>query len=218
MTKTRSRFVLMGVLALVLSLTAGLTAGAEAAKKKKKKSPSVSVFNKNTPAAIPDRPPGATAFVGVLDSTITVGKKLKGREVADVDVGLSAVGPANQLADLEFYLRSPNGATSFLTGDNPGQTGATSYGTGNCNTGATTFSDETDNFINIPPSDPPSIFPGTVFSPWAATVQPDGFPLSIFDGGPARGTWTLRAVDDDTANTFTLTCWKLSIKSRAALK
>ena len=94
MTKKRSRFVLTGVLALVLSLTAGLTAGAEAAKKKKK-SPSVSVFTKNTPAAIPDRAPGATAFVGVLDSTITVGKKLKGREVADVDVGLSATGPAN---------------------------------------------------------------------------------------------------------------------------
>ena len=64
MTKKRSRFVLMGVLALVLSLTAGLTAGAEAAKKKKKKSPSVSVFTKNTPAAIPDRAPGATASLG----------------------------------------------------------------------------------------------------------------------------------------------------------
>ena len=216
MTKKRSRFVLMGVLALVLSLTAGLTAGAEAAKKKKKKSPSVSVFTKNTPAAIPDRAPGATAFVGVLDSTITVGKKLKGREVADVDVGLSATGPANQLADLEFYVISPNGTTVFLTGDNSGLLGATSYGTGNCNTGATTFSDDTQNFVSD--GTPPAVFPGTVFSPWAATVQPDGFPLSVIDGGPAKGTWTLRAVDDNSGDTFTLTCWKLSIKSRAALK
>lgn len=215
MTKKRSRLALMGVLALVLSLTAGLTAGAQAAKKKKK-SPSVSVFDKSTAAAIPDRPPGATAFVGVLDSTITVGKKLKGREVADVDVGLSATGPANQLADLEFYLISPSGTTVFLTGDNGGLLGATSYGTGNCNTGATTFSDETQNFVSN--GTPPATFPGTVFSPWAATVQPDGFPLSIIDGGPARGTWTLRAVDDQNGNAFTLNCWKLAIKSRAALK
>ena len=78
---------------------------------------------------------------------------------------------------------------------------------GDCTTGPTTFTDETHNFISD--GDPPATFPGTVFSPWANIVQTDGFPLSILDGGKAKGTWTLRVVDDTAGNQFALNCWQL---------
>ena len=186
-------------------------AGAAPKKKAPKAPPKVGVFKVAVPQPVPDRAPGATAFVGFLDSTINVGRRYKGREISDVDVGLSVLGPANAVADIELYLRSPNGATVFLAGDHAGRDFNTSYGTGDCTTGPTTFTDETQNFISD--GDPPATFPGTVFSPWANIVQTDGFPLSVLDGGKAKGTWTLRVVDDTAGNQFALNCWQLTLRT-----
>jgi hypothetical protein len=216
----RRRFALV---AAILLATLGLVApgsdaaptpsGAQAKNKQPKPPPRVGVFKVAIPQPVPDRAPGDTAFVGVLDSHINVGRRYKGREISDVDVGLSVLGPAGALEEVELYLRSPNGATVFLAGDHAGQ-GSTSYGTGDCTTGPTTFTDETENFISD--GAPPATFPGTVFAPWASIVQTDGFPLSIVDGGKAMGTWTLRVVDDTAGNQFALNCWQITLRTRPA--
>lgn len=204
---------LFGTLFLVAATSFVGTSWAEAASKRKapKPPPKIGVFKVSIPQPVPDRAPGATAFVGVLDSFINVGRRYKGREIADVDVGVSVLGPPGATADIELYLRSPNGATVFLAGDHPGQDLNTSYGTGDCTTGPTTFTDETQNFISD--GAPPATFPGTVFSPWANIVQTDGFPLSILDGEKSMGTWTLRVVDDTAGNQFALNCWQLTLRT-----
>ena len=202
----------LALVAAILLATLGLSIpGAEAAPKRQKQPkppPRVGVFKVAIPQPVPDRAPGATAFVGVLDSLIKVGRRYKGHEISDVDVGLSVLGPAGALDEVELYLRSPNGATIFLAGDHDGA----SYGTGDCTTGPTTFTDETENFISD--GSPPATFPGTVFTPWANIVQTDGFPLSVVDGGKAMGTWTLRVVDDTAGNQFALNCWQIVLRTR----
>ncbi len=201
--------------ALALVATVGLVTGDVAAGAKKKAANKVKTFQNAASQTIPDRPAGVDQPLGTLNSTITVGKALKGKQVADVDVSIAATHP--DLDELDFYLTAPDGATTFLTGENSGIGGAaTTYGTGGgCGGTLTTFSDETSNFISN--NDTPSGFPGEVLSPWAATVQPNGFPLRIMDGGPARGTWTLRVFDFTNGDVGTLTCWKLSIKPRNKL-
>jgi subtilisin-like proprotein convertase family protein len=218
MTKSRRpRLALVGVLALALSVSMGAGVADAAPKGKKKKSANKAVtLTSNTPVVVPDRGPGAGAPFGRADSTITVGKKLKGKEVADVDVAFSASGPANNLDDLDVMLQAPNGALVFLAGDNDGPVGTTSYGTGSCPAGATTFTDETGGFISN--ADPPSPDPFGVTAPWAARVQPEGFPLSIMDGGKAKGAWRLTVLDDTNTNQYTLSCWSLTIKPRNAVK
>jgi hypothetical protein len=212
MTGRNWRVMRLG-LALVLALTALAAPAAADAAKKKGKGNKAMVFRSNAPAAIPDRGQGADGFFGVLDSWIRVGRAMKGKEVADVDVGLSISGPPNQLEDIDVYLQSPNQAFVLLAADHEGQEGNTSYGSGECRTGATRFSDETLNFISD--AGPPPIQPGEIFSPWLATVQPEGFPLSIMDGSKARGRWTLHVEDDQAGDTFTLNCWYVRIKPRS---
>ena len=212
----RSRIIVAALAALALIATAGVVTGDAAAKGKKKKAANkVKTFQNAAAQSIPDRPAGVDTTLGTLNSTITVGKKLKGKEIADVDVSIGATH--TDLSDLDFWLTAPDGASVFLTGDNSGAGGAaTTYGTGGgCGGTLTTFSDETANFISN--DDPPGVFPGEVFSPWAATVRPGGFPLRIMDGGPAQGTWTLRVYDFVNGDVGTLTCWKLSIKPRNKL-
>ncbi len=215
--RRRARLALTGVLAVALSVTVGMAASAEAAPKKgkKKSTNKVRTFRSNAAQPIPDRAGAGTPF-GQLYSTIKVGKVLKGKEVADVDAAFSTTGPANELADLDVMLQAPNGALVMLANDNAGTAGTTSYGTGNCTNGATAFNDETGNFLSN--GDPPSADPFGITAPWVATVQPEGFPLAIMDGGKAVGTWRLIVFDDTTANSHTLNCWRLTIKPRNAQK
>ncbi|MGZ5336260.1 MAG: hypothetical protein ACXWZ6_12325 [Solirubrobacterales bacterium] len=180
--------------------------------KKRKKRGKAMTFRSELPAEIPDRGAGVTGYFGVLDSWIRVGPAMRGKRVADVDAGFSVSGPPDQLEDIGVYLRAPNGAFTLLAKDNGGQTGNTSYGTGNCRGGATRFSDETLNFISN--FDQPTIQPGEILSPWLAAVQPQGFPLAIMDGGRARGRWTLHVEDNQAGDTFTLNCWWVRIKPR----
>jgi subtilisin-like proprotein convertase family protein len=215
MGRKRSRTALVALLALALSATAAIATGGQAAAAKKKgSSGKARTFRNGQNSVIPDRLAGGTAFVGVLDSTIRVGKAMKGKVVGDVDVSIRATHP--DLDDLDFYLIAPSGAKVFLTGNHDGvANAATSYGTGNpdCSGAMTTFSDETANFLSDATAATP-IEPNQILSPWAATVQPEGFPLSVLDGGKARGTWTLRAEDFVNGDSGTLNCWKLRIKPR----
>ena len=214
MGRKRSRMALVALLALALSATAAIATGGQVAAAKKGSSGTARTFKNGQSSVIPDRPIGNLTFVGVLDSTIRVGKAMKGKLVGDVDVSIRATHP--DLDDLDFYLIAPNGAKVFLTGNHDGvANAATSYGTGNadCSGAMTTFSDETANFISDATAATP-IEPNQILSPWAATVQPEGFPLSVLDGGKARGIWTLRAEDFVNGDSGTLNCWKLRIKPR----
>ncbi|MBM3666846.1 MAG: hypothetical protein FJW90_05090 [Actinobacteria bacterium] len=213
------RLALAATLALALSVTAGLAAGAagageqkRAAKKsaKKKGSNRARTFQNGLNQLIPDDPPGAS-FPGQLDSTIKVGKKMKGRAVADVNVSVRISHPESD--DIDIFLISPQGATVLLATSNAGQAGNTGYGSGdpNCNGAMTTFDDETPNFVSNA-----AIVnePGEILSPWAARVEPFGFPLSVNDGNKARGRWTLRVLDFQNGDIGSLHCWKLRIKPR----
>jgi subtilisin-like proprotein convertase family protein len=209
--RIRIRLMLVGVLALAMTVTVGLAAGGAAdAKKKKRGADKTRTFQNGLNTLIPDDPPGAS-FPGQLDSTIRVGKKMKGREVADVNVSVRITHPDPD--DIDIFLVSPQGATVLLATNNPGQPGNQGYGSGSpsCSGAMTTFDDETFNFISNA-----GIVnePGEILSPWTARVQPFGFPLSVMDGNKARGTWTLRALDFATGDTGTLHCWKLRIKPR----
>jgi len=203
-------------------LTAGDAAGAKkgaakkkAKKKKKKKRASnkARTFQIEPQAPVPDRTPGG--FVGQLNSTINVGKKLKGKEVARVEVSVRLTHP--DLDDVDLFLVSPEGALVFLTGDNDGIGGlATSYGSGaaSCSGTPTTFTDLTPNWIS---NADVAIYSGETLSPWATRVQPDGYPLNIYEGQRASGAWTLRVTDFDVGVTAVLHCWKLLIKPRNPL-
>src|SRR5213079_851370 len=99
---------LSGVLVLAACITVGLAAGDAAAKKKKHKA---SVFSASVApnAAIPDRPPG-NALETPAVSTITVGKKFKGRTVGDVNVtGIKTTSDSpNSASDLNLSLSAPS--------------------------------------------------------------------------------------------------------------
>lgn len=214
MTRNRSRLAVAGVLVIALGAGTGLSLdGAAQAAKQKQSSNKPKIFQNPQQSLIPDRP-GPFSFVGVLDSTINIGKAMKGKLVTDVDVSIRVTHP--DLDDLDFYLIAPNGTKVFLTGNHDGiADAATSYGAGaaNCGGAPTTFSDETANFISDSVTGE-VIEPGQIVSPWAATVQPEGFPLNVIDGGAASGRWILRVVDFAEGDVGVLHCWKLRIKPR----
>ena len=211
MNRKRSRLALVGVAALAIIVTAGLGGGAADAKKKRAGN-KAKTFQNGQQLLIPDDPQGAS-FPGQLDATIKVGKAMKGKEVADADVGFRISHADSN--DLSIFLIAPNGATVGLASDNAGQAGNTGYGAGDpsCKGQLTTFSDETFNFIS---NDATVSEPGEILSPWAATVEPQGVPapLNIVDGGKARGVWTLRILDFANNDQGTLHCFRLRIKPR----
>jgi subtilisin-like proprotein convertase family protein len=217
--RKHSRLALVGMLTLALSVTAGIAAGGaaqatgeKAAKaKKKKRGNKARTFQNGQQLLIPDDPEGAS-FPGVLDATIKVGNAMRGKHVRDVDVSVRITHPVT--ADLRMFLIAPNGATVGLADSNPGQPGNTGYGSPapGCSAGMTTFNDETFNFLS--PDGTEVNEPGEILSPWAANVEPQGFPgpLNIVDGGRARGTWILRILDNFNGDIGTLNCFKLRIK------
>lgn len=213
MNRKQTRLALIGVLALTVGATFGLGAGGAAVAAKKKGSNKAKTFQNGTQLLIPDDPPGPS-FPGMLDATIKVGKAMKGKEVADADVSVRITHP--RTLDLAMFLIAPNGATVGLASSNPGQAGNAGYGSGDagCSGAMTTFSDETFNFLS--PTATEVNEPGEILSPWAATVEPQGFPgpLNIVDGGKARGTWTLRILDAANGQVGTLNCFKVRIKPR----
>jgi subtilisin-like proprotein convertase family protein len=142
-------------------------------------------------AAIPDSSPGAD---GQLLQTVKFGKKFKGRSIEDVDVTLQTTGSmANAADDLRMDLISPRGNTSDLAGS------AGAPGFPGQSVGPLTFDDET----NIDPcfdDTPPCGDPDTLPIPFTGVAQPRG-ELSALDGGPIRGTWTLRVIDGGSPGT-----------------
>jgi hypothetical protein len=205
--RSRRRLRLVGFAVLSICVAAGFVAGDAAAKKKKKQKASVFAAAVAPNAAIPDRP--ATGHEVPLVSTITVGKKFKGKTVGDVNVtGIQTTGSgANAASDLSFSLSSPDG--QFVLLDATELTGQ--------NVGPLTLDDDTSRSICPSPTpncpDPDS----TLTEPFAGTAnlfglrQGDLAPLSNFNGASMKGTWTFRIWDNSTGQTSILNAWGVQI-------
>jgi hypothetical protein len=206
--RSRRRLRLAAVAALSICVAAGFAAGDAGAKKKKKQTASVFAASVAPNAAIPDRPPSPGQEIPVV-STITVGKKFKGKTVGDVNVtGIQTTGSAATAAsDLSFSISSPNGKFVLLNATElTGQS-----------IGPLTLDDDTPRSVCPSPTlscpDPDS----TLIEPFAGTAnlfglrQGDLAPLSNLNGVSMKGTWTFRAWDNGVGNTSTLNGWGLQI-------
>jgi hypothetical protein len=209
---------LTGVVALALCVAFGIAVGDVAAKKTKKKhkTPTVFAASVSPNAAIPDEPPSPGHEIPVV-STITVGKKFKGKTVGDVNVtGIQTTGSgANAAGNLSMSLSAPNGKTVFVE--------ATALG--GQNIGPLTFDDDTSTSIcdSATPScsDPNQ----TLIRPFVGTANLFGLatgdtgPLSNFNGSPMRGTWTFRIWDNlNNGLTSVLNSWGVLLTAERPIK
>jgi hypothetical protein len=207
--RSRRRIRLVGVLLLALCVGVGFAAGDAGAKKKKKKAPSVFSQTVNVNQAVPDIPPVSAPSVPLV-STLTVGKKFKGKTVGDLNVtGIQTTGSGTGAAsDLAFNLTAPNGRTVLLDGAS----------VGDVSIGPLTLDDDTPTSIcddtTLTCDDPNA----TLLQPFAGTANllnfrnGDSGPLSVFNGIPMRGTWTFRIWDNSTPGTTSvLNKWGLQI-------
>ena len=199
---------LLGCLALALCATIGLAASEAGAKKK-----SASVFQATSAvnAAIPDD--AATGPSTPVRTTITVGKKFKGKVVGDLNVtGITTTGSgAGAANDIGFRLSGPNGRSVLLI--NPG--------IGDVSIGPLTLDDDTRTSIcdsaTLTCADPYA----TLLRPFAGTANllflggggTGG--LSAFDGVGIKGIWTLTVWDEASAGA-TSTFNSLGLKITAA--
>jgi hypothetical protein len=202
MTRKRSRVALLGVLTVVLSVTVGLVSGSVAdAKKKKKKSANVAKVSNNTPRAIPDRAAPINSQWGRLDTTLTVGKKFKGKTVGTLELTFQTTGDSmNAAGDLEVDITAPNGYR--LPGDWwDNDIGGQSVGplTITPNSPVRTCDDPV----------PPCAQDQTLNRPFAGTVGDNTF--QWFRGLPMRGNWVVTALDTSNGETSVLNSVALKI-------
>jgi hypothetical protein len=206
------RFMLLGVLALAICMALGMMLGGSA-QAKKKKHKAATVFRQSlTPnAAIPDQP--ASGPSTPVRSTITVGKKFKGKVVGDVNVtGIQTTGSGTNAADdLAMKLTDPNGRTVYLLGANNG-IGDVSIGpltidadspVAICDAGGATLCSDPAQTLRRP-------FAGTANQQSLGTAGTGGLPA--LDGVGMRGTWTFTIFDQGSiGQTSVLNGWGLQI-------
>jgi hypothetical protein len=199
-------------LAVTASLLAGLIvlapmAGPAAAAKKKGGGGKVDVtevVNLPIPEATEN---GSFDIPGVLRSTIDVGKRFRGRQIRDVDATVQTLGTSgtNPVPALRAKLFAPNGGHVTLFSSLFPETGTSSI-----SLGPLTLDDESPLSLGI--ENPHSAV--QLYAPWAGVARPNGKPLSIMDGGPVSGTWTL-AIFDTTGTpqpgTSNLVSWRLEV-------
>jgi subtilisin-like proprotein convertase family protein len=195
----RARIAVAFTLVAALALSAAAPVAAAPKKKGKGKGAGRVDITKPVNAPIPDKIPDPGPY-GLLSSTITVGKQFKGRQVRDVNVTVQATGVVgmNAIADLRARLVAPNGASltlfSFL---NPGNL-----------LGPLTLDDEAPFYLGVgeAPVDSQALYP-----PWQGSAEPGDRPLYVMDGGPVRGDWTLRVIDQESTASSVLNSWRLNI-------
>jgi hypothetical protein len=212
----RQRLALIGILALALCTAFGATfaASAEAKKGKKKAAPTFFQQSVSPNAAIPDDV--ATGPSIPLNSTITVGKKFKGKVVGDVNVtGIKTTGSADLAADdLGFSITAPSGQRVILLGP--------TFISG-ASIGPLTFDDDT--FTELCYSPPCQYAPETLNPPYAGTANllyngsAGTGPLAQLNGSSMKGVWTFTAWDqEDVGRTSILNGWGLQITARKPVK
>jgi hypothetical protein len=198
---------LLAVLGLAVCIGAGFAVGDASAKKKKHKTASVFAATVSPNLAVPDRPPAGHELIA--SSTLTVGKKFKGKTVGDLNVtGIRTTGDtASSAGHLNMMLVAPNGR-AVLVDD---------QALGGQSIGPLTFDDDTATSIcdSTTPvcSDPDA----TLLRPFAGTANlantfgGDTGPLSVFNGVPMKGTWTFLIWDAQVSQTSVLNGWGLQI-------
>ena len=158
----------------------------------------------NTPTATPiPATPTATPLPGAC-STFTstdVPKTISDLASATSTVGVSAGGTVSDInvkigglthtydADLDIYLRHPDGTEVLLSDDNGGSG---------------------DNYTNTVFDDEAATAITAGAAPFTGSFKPEAL-LSGFDGKTAAGTWTLRVYDDASADTGQLTAWSVTV-------
>jgi hypothetical protein len=241
MRRKRSRFALLGILALAFSVTAGLTLSDVAAAQKKGKGGGSKTFKKGG-GAIPDATsPGAAGtgnggefHRGLLSSKVVVGQKFAGAKIKDLNVEVTATH--NDLSDLFIQLVGPNGrlVTLYDGTDNnpPGTVGPPHFSLGRL--GPTTFDDQATLFLddtNSCPGAPDGPCAGTpdgggveAFAPYAGAFKPVDGALSSL-GKKLQGTWVLLVFDldaftggSDVPQVGALGGWKLIAKLKGGKK
>jgi hypothetical protein len=208
MKSKRSRFALLGVLALALSVTVGLVSGSVADAKKKKKSKRSFTITKTAPTVIPGAPGPAVAVVKVPIGTL--GKKIaKGKVVSlnGVNVTTTFTGSAGFASNIgEVDLIGPSGRQAFLT--NPIGDGSNSETV----SGPLT---ETPNSTagvcvpDTPPPPPPCADPDNFLGPpYAGTIGNES--LLNFSGSAAKGTWFIKVIRGAGTDPITLGAVKVT--------
>jgi len=210
----RRTATIVGILALaactVFALVLGSTADA-----KKKKAPTVFQRTLQPNAGIPDD--SASGGSTPLDSTVTVGKKFKGKQVGDVNVtGITTTGSAAGAArDLRMRIIAPSGRSVRLLG----------FSIGDQSIGPLTFDDDTVVSLCDATTPPCQYGPDTLNRPFAGTTNLQFMgaagtgPLSHLDGLPMRGTWTFEIWDQgQVGKTSTLNSWGLQITAARPVK
>ena len=107
--------------------------------------------------------------------------------ISDVNVRMNITHP--YVGDLEVRLTSPDGTVVTLV-DNRGGSG--------------------DNFVTTVFDDEAATAISAGAAPYTGSFRPEQ-PLSALDGEDADGTWTLRAIDQASADIGTLNSWGLDI-------
>jgi hypothetical protein len=206
--RTRSNGVCLGALALAVVLAITIAPPAGAAKKKGKRVRAIVDITQAVGAPIPDATPvqgGGPPIDGVLLSTINVGKRFKGRRVRDVNVTVQTTGISggNPASDLNIFLTAPNRATALAFAD-PGGFGSTA-----ASVGPLTLDDESSTALG----DGLQSNPFELSPPFAGTARPLER-LARMDNGPARGVWTLVALDTTNPppdRVSVLNSWRLTL-------
>lgn len=189
MKTKRSRFALLGILALALSVTVGLVSGSVADAKKKKSKRSFTI-TKTAPTIIPSAAGPGEVVVKVPIGTL--GKKIaKGKVVSlnGVNVTSTFSGSAGFASNIdEVDLIGPSGRVAFLR--NPIGNGSNSETV----SGPLTETPNSATDICVPdasPPPPPCPDPdATLLPPYAGTVGNNT--LLNFIGSAAKGTWFIK--------------------------
>jgi hypothetical protein len=212
MKSSRSRLAVAGILALALSVTAGIGVSSGAKTKKPKKTTVAFASTKQVGATIPDPPVAAGPSVPVR-SSITLGKKFKNKVVTDANVMFQSTGAvAGAAMDLTFKLSAPNGRTNILF-----------QNLGDQSIGPLTLDDDTRTSIcnaATPVCRDPDATLLQPFDGRANTLRADNTmrPMTIFNGVPMKGDWTITVFDNLNTRDSTFNRWRLELKGMKAPK
>jgi hypothetical protein len=201
MKSKRSRFALMGALALVLSVTVGLVSGSVADAKKKKSKRSFTI-TKTAPTVIPGAPgPGEVVVkvpIGTIGKKIAKGKVVSLNGVTATTTFTGSAGFASNIDEVD--LIGPSGRVAFLR--NPIGNGS------NSETVSGPLTETPNSATNIcipdtPAPPPPCTDPdSTLLPPYAGTIGNTS--LLNFSGSAAVGTWFIKVFRGPGVDPITL--------------
>jgi hypothetical protein len=198
MKQRKSRFALIGVLALALSVTVGLVSGSVAdAKKKGKKGGKSFTVSKTAPTPVGAAPSPTGVTVAKIPIGTVGGKATKGKVI-----GFNGVNVTTSFSGSPGFVAGANGGVSAeLVG--PGGRQAVlgnPFGNGaNTETSSGPLTETPNSSLEVcvpdtPPPPPPCADPDAVIGPpYIGTIGNEG--LLNFSGSGPRGTWFIKVAN-----------------------